>query len=51
MRAELGGELGSVKLFFKMAKIMWFFSRQIYDLKTISPDFSIGFLHVPKSVK
>jgi hypothetical protein len=25
VRAELCGELGSVKLFFKMAKIMWFF--------------------------
>jgi hypothetical protein len=25
VRAELGGELGFVKLFFKMAKIMWFF--------------------------
>jgi hypothetical protein len=25
VRVELGGELGSVKLFFKMAKIMWFF--------------------------
>lgn len=25
VRAELGGELGFVKLFFKMAKIIWFF--------------------------
>lgn len=25
VRAELGGEFGSVKLFFKMAKIIWLF--------------------------
>jgi hypothetical protein len=46
VRAEFGGELGSVKLFFKMAKIMWFSGflvAKIFMIQKMSPYFSIGF--------